>query len=1051
MTDKKKMSNRVFRAILIPIMVVLFALVLGVTIAMNSFAKVMNFWFGPGKTTVTPAEGTEDWNTDYYGKKNGSKEAATANAARVSEQLQDEGIVMLKNNGALPLDRTQDKQKKVSAFGWSFCYPVYGGTGSNKLDPTGFITPEQGLKDAGFEPNAELVSAYTEWANATTYKGITGTMDAVMGKISDIAANARPINDFGYANWDIVEMPITAEAASAAAEYSDVALIYLSRQAGENGDVPTTMGPSTFAWRDGSANFGFNEDKHYLQLSDEEEALIDRVTAAGFDKVVVVLNSLNIMQVDDLENDDRIDSVLWVGGPGEIGFKSLGKVLSGDVTPSGKTASIWAADFTKDPTFVNFADPDHYNYPYMRDTSKLRQMYSNISMDNTPYKGQAMVHYEEGVYLGYRYYETAHDIGKAGFDYDEAVTYPFGYGMSYTTFSQRITGSSLGGDEMTVTVEVTNTGDTYSGKDVVQLYVTAPYHESYGIEKSTVSLVAFGKTDEIEPGKSDTVTLTFSKDDLTSYDYKTNKCYVLDDGEYEFSLRSDSHNVIAFEGKEQTLTWNNADRMIYNAENDGARLSERNAQEEHKAVDADYVAATNAFDDVLIDEEMEKMTILTRSDGFSRMPEAVTAEDKVASDELIAALQRYESEADPDAEMPTLGADNGLNLIDMRGLDYEDPAWDSLLDQLTVDDMLKLVEFGYGTEEITSINAPSTYAADSPQCLQYAYWSGVGGADSELLNAYPCLTVIACTWNMPLAHEMGDAIGEEAVQWGVAGWYAPGLNLHRSPFGGRNFEYFSEDPVISGEMCAAVMSGASDKGLLGYVKHFALNDQESFRQGYLYAINNGVCTWADEQTIRELYLKPFETVVKESKMTVNYIKDTNGNWGQRTMSACVTVMSSFNRIGSVWAGGSYGLLTQILRNEWGFRGQVMTDFRNTQKAGGNYYYMDKDEMLAAGGDSILATTVDRVGDPWLDTESATAVRRLRNASKNVLYAIVHSNGMQGIAPGSIINTSLAGWQIVLIIANIVIYAAIAGGIVWIVLRALDARKHPERYASKSND
>ena len=286
---------------------------------------------------------------------------------------------------------------------------------------------------------------------------------------------------------------------------------------------------------------------------------------------------------------------------------------------------------------------------------------------------------------------------------------------------------------------------------------------------------------------------------------------------------------------------------------------------------------------------------------------------------------------------------------------------------------------------------------------------------------------------------------------GTAGWYAPGLNLHRSPFGGRNFEYFSEDPVISGEMCAAVMSGASDKGLLGYVKHFALNDQESFRQGYLYAINNGVCTWADEQTIRELYLKPFETVVKESKMTVNYIKDTNGNWGQRTMSACVTVMSSFNRIGSVWAGGSYGLLTQILRNEWGFRGQVMTDFRNTQKAGGNYYYMDKDEMLAAGGDSILATTVDRVGDPWLDTESATAVLRLRNASKNVLYAIVHSNGMQGIAPGSIINTSLAGWQIVLIIANIVIYAAIAGGIVWIVLRALDARKHPERYASKSND
>lgn len=1053
---KKKMSNRTFRAILIPIMVVLFALVLGVTIAMNSFSKVMNFWFGAGETVITPAEGTEDWNAEYYNRDKGSKEEATKNAREVSLRAQNEGAVLLKNNGALPLDQDNEREKKVSAFGWSFSYPIYGGTGSNKLEPEeqGFITPQKGLENAGFEVNAEVVGEYVDWANNTTYKGITGTMGAVMGKIEDISANARPINDFGYANWDVIEMPVDSALAGKAAEYSDVALVYLSRQGGENGDLPTTMGASTFAFGDARGgydnNFGYNEDKHYLQLTDEEEAMIDSVTAAGFEKVVVVLNTLNIMQIGDLESDDRIDSILWVGGPGEHGFESLGNILSGEVTPSGKTASIWTSDFTKDPTFVNFADPDHYDYSLMRNTNGLRQMYTNINSENTPYKGQAMVHYEEGVYLGYRYYETAHDIGQTGFDYDEAVVYPFGYGLSYTTFSQRIVGSSLDGDEMSVTVEVKNTGNKYAGKDVVQLYLTPPYHEEYGIEKSTVSLVAFAKTGLIEPGDDTTVTLRFTKDDLTSYDHETNKCYVLDDGEYVFSLRSDSHTVIEYEGEKQTVSWTNAERKIYNAEHDGARRTEREAQEEHKAVDADYVAATNAFDDVLIEDEMEKMTIMSRADKFATMPAAVTESDRVASQALIDALQRYEAETDADAKMPTTGAAHTLDLIDMRGLDYEDPAWDTLLDQLSVADMRKLVEFGYGTEAIESVNIGATYAADSPQCLQYAYWSGVGGADSELLNAYPCLTVMACTWNVSLVNEMGSAIGEEAVQWGVAGWYGPGLNIHRSPFGGRNFEYFSEDPVITGKMSVAVVEGASNKGLLGYAKHFALNDQESFRQGYLYAINNGVCTWADEQTIREIYLKPFEMLVKDAKMTINYIKDADGNWGQRTMSACITLMSSFNRIGAVWAGGCDELLNGVLRGEWGFRGQVMTDFRNTQKAQGAYYYMDKDEMLAHGGDSILSTTTSG-GDPWLDIESATAISRLRNASKNVLYAIVHSNGVQGIAPGAIVTTKLAGWQIGLIIANVLIYAAIAGGIVWIILRTLDEKKHPDKYKNKKRD
>ena len=1055
MSGKKKMSNRTFRAITIPVMVVLFAAVLGVTIAMHSFSKVMNFYFGAGKTVITPAEGTENWNTEYYDRKSGSKKAATENAVAVSEKIGNEGIVLLKNdNKALPLDQTKEKEKQVSAFGWSFSYPVYGGTGSNKLDFKDYITPQKGLERAGFTVNQQLTNEYMTWSANTKRKGLTGKMDAITGSYKDLTCDSRPTNDFGFADWDIIEMPMTAELAASAADFSDVALVYLSRQGGENGDLPTTMGSSTFSGRDGSANFGFNENKHYLQLSDDEEDLIEKVTSAGFEKVVVILNSLNIMQVDDLQKNEKIDSVLWVGGPGEIGFESLGNILSGAVNPSGRTANIWPADLTEDPTFCNFADPDHYEFKYMRNFTELRQSYKNIDQANTPYKGQFLIQYEEGVYLGYRYYETAHAIGQSGFDYDKAVTYPFGHGLGYSSFTKRILDHNVANGSINVRIEVTNSGET-AGKDVVELYYSAPYGDettnSIKIEKSAAVLGGFAKTKSLKTGEKDVVTVSLPIENMASYDDKTNKCYVLDDGNYEISLRNNSHDIVVYNGAEQTFTYRNEKTRIYNAAHDGPRQSEKDAQEEHRSVDDEYVYATNAFDDALVKAEMDKMTILSRRDKFATMPSAITEEERTASDDLIKALAKYEAKEDKDAAMPTTGEKNGLSLIDLRGRDYEDPTWDKLLDQLTVDDMLLLVEFGYGTEEIKNVNAPPTYAADSPQCLQYAYWSGVGGADSELLNAYPCSAVIACTWNTALTKEMGEAIGEEAVQWGVAGWYAPGLNIHRSPFGGRNFEYFSEDALISGKLCAAMMEGASQKGLLGYVKHFALNDQESFRQGYLYALNNGACTWADEQTIRELYLKPFEIVVKEAKMTINYIKDNEGNWGSRTMSACITVMSSFNRIGSVWAGGSSGLLNRILREEWGFRGQVMTDFRNTQKAGGSYYYMDKDQMLRNGGDSILSTTVDRTGDPWQDIRSATAVNYLRNASKNVLYAVVHSNGMQGIAPGSIVSTKMAVWEILLIVANVLIYALIAAGLVWIVFRTIDEKKDPGKYKNKKRD
>ena len=554
---KKRMRQRTAMLIWIPVIVVLVAAMIVVTCLMNGFSKLMDFYFGSGEMRIESAAGTEDWNKEYYGTGELKDESEVLAAAeKLTAEIAGEGFVLLKNaDGALPLDTSVAKEKAISCFGWGFSHPVYGGTGSGSVDTETCVTPRKGLENAGFTVNPELTAAYDAWskdpANALGNAVDTrndNTTTALMSAFGiqprvDISADLRPTLMFGYGNWDLIEAPVSVLDMEQAREYSDVALVMISRQGGEQGDLPMNMGDDSFYGRGDGKKYGYNPDKHYLELTDEEEALIDAVKARDFGKIVVVINSSNVMEVAELENDAAIDAVLFAPGPGQTGFDALGKILNGSVVPSGRTTDIFASDFTLDPTFVNFADPKNYAYAAaaMRDPGAgKRNAYSNINKENS-YDAGFFVQYEEGIYVGYRYYETAHDIGKAGFDYDEAVTYPFGYGMSYTTFSQEIVGSSLGGDEMTVTVEVTNTGDEYSGKDVVQLYVTAPYTESYGIEKSTVSLVAFGKTGVIAPGRKDTVTLTFAKDDLTSYDYKTNECYVLDDGEYVFSLRSDSH------------------------------------------------------------------------------------------------------------------------------------------------------------------------------------------------------------------------------------------------------------------------------------------------------------------------------------------------------------------------------------------------------------------------------------------------------------------------------------------------------------------------------
>jgi beta-glucosidase len=693
------------------------------------------------------------------------------------------------------------------------------------------------------------------------------------------------------------------------------------------------------------------------------------------------------MELGVLENDEQVDAVLWVGSPGQTGFNAVGAVLNGTINPSGRTVDIYPADLTKDPTFVNFG---FYQY-------------SNINENNA--NGNAyFVQYEEGIYMGYRYYETA---AVEGFiNYDEAVVYPFGYGLSYTAFDWEISDKKLGNveGEITVDVKVTNTGDV-AGKDVVQMYYSAPYNAG-GIEKAEVVLGDFAKTKLLAPGESDTVTLTLAVEDMASYDYETEKSYVLEEGEYGIRIQSDSHTMK--DGIEE-ITYEVNKTIVYSGD-------------DHRA--SDEVEVTNQFDDVnalFTDTAKEGyITNMSRADFAGTFPTAPTAADLTANDDIIDGFRAYvaKDHEDPNAVMPTTGAKNGLQLIDLRGVDYHDPSWELLLDQITPEDVTKIILNGaYNTAAIDTIGKPATVDLDGPAGIS----SFMGNTNG---TAYPSAVVIASTYNVDLAYEMGEMVGNEALNLGVNGWYAPAMNTHRNQFAGRNFEYYSEDAVIGGKIGAACVSGAASKGVYAFIKHYALNDQETNR------VNNGVSTWANEQAIREIYLRPFEIIVKKATNTLKYISDEQGTVSEKEMKGTTALMSSFNRIGATWAGGSKPLMQTVLREEWGYEGIVITDFNL-------YPYMYTDQGIAAGSDLMLTFESMKTIE---DASSATAVTNLRKAAHNILYTVVNSNAMNGIVPGTIITYTMATWEKVLIGADIAIAILLLAGFSWVVIRV---RKYKE--------
>ena len=804
-------------------------------------------------------------------------------------EIEEEGIVLMENNdSALPLA----SGTKVNLLGYIAWNPIYSGGGSGEVSASDSISFVSSLESAGFEINPAIEES--------------GIYDAVAGEDEDTSTSVGfSTSDFviNEVSEDVYTGDVSFESMAA---YSDTAIIVVGRTGSEGNDLTVY------------------EDGDYLELSDNEKNLLENARAA-FDKVIVIVNSANAMEMGWVDEYD-IDAVLWVGLPGPYGLQAVGEVLSGEVNPSGHLTDTWVYDNNSNPVNENFGEQE---------------------ADNA--EGRYYVDYVEGIYVGYKWYETAYAEGavitntKTGdtydySDYDAVVAYPFGYGLSYTTFEQTIVGGLSDGDELEATgsvsieVQVTNTGDV-AGKDVVELYVTVPYTDydkENGVEKSEVTLVAYDKTDELQPGESQTLTIEFNVEDVASYDSScdngdgTYGAYMLDEGSYIFSIRSDSHNVF------DSVTAQLGEQYFFSGENGRS---------------SDEQTAYNQF------EEAARGEYLSRQDGFANYESAMNSvSSSIESTDYIDTDNLYDASYDEIDVSYTEGVDyaasGSLTLADMEGLDYDDEQWEELLNQLTLDEMLELTgNVIYSSPAIESIDKTETTDSDGPLGISSMFMTDL------ITVAFPCVPILASTFNDDIAYEMGSCVADQAEVNGITCWYSPAMDTHRSAYSGRNFEYYSEDGTLAAGMAAAEVSGATDKGLICVIKHFALNDMETNR-AYVH-------TYSNEQAIREIYLRPFESAVKEGHAQA--------------------IMNSMNYIGDVYSGAHAGLLTEVTRNEWGFTGFVLTDMDE----GGEFrsYW----STIRAGVDvwlgfSAIEITVDSDADIYY----------LRQASHHILYVMANN-------------------------------------------------------------
>ena len=899
------------------------AMVLAVVVCVNMIC------FGPMATLIGLATG------------NGTlSDETNEEAAEVAEEIMEDGIVLLKNESLLPLNET----KKLNIFGWESINPAYGGAGSGGInDLYDIVSLNQGLENAGFSINQKLVDFYNNY----------GADDPEMS--------------IQKQSWTLPEPPVDTysdELIKSAKEYSDVAVVVLSRKAGEgHNDIP--MDVKKAAYDNNSDEYDdFPEGEHYLQLSQTERDMVDMV-CSNFDNVIVIYNGANQFELGFADEYPQIKSVVWCPGTGNVGFNALGKVFSGEVNPSGKTPDTFIYDMTTAPWWDNAEKTEYTNLADMA----VEGMNAGTAQVYAP----AFTNYVEGIYVGYKYYETAAQEG--AIDYDKTVQYPFGYGLSYTEFEQKMGELEEKDGQISVDVEVTNTGDV-AGKDVVEVYYNPPYTNG-GIEKSSANLIEFAKTDLLQPGKSQIVTVTFSIEDMASYDENNAKAYVLEKGDYVISINSDSHTVL-----DQKTYTADAD-VVYKGENKRA---------------SDDTAAGNVFEDAKGD-----ITYLSRADHFANYEEATAAPASAELSEPYVSEYHLNSNFDKttylndEDVMPTTGADNGLTLADMCDADYDDPRWEKLLDQLTVDEMANMIAMaGYQTAAMDSVGKVATLDFDGPAAINNNF-TGVGSI------GFPIEVVVASTWNKELAQAWGECMGKISQEMGAEGWYAPGMNTHRTAFGARNYEYFSEDGVLAGNMGANAVEGARKYGVYSYIKHFALYEGNA----------KMVSVWSNEQAIREIYLKPFEISVKQGGANA--------------------VMVSWSFLGDKWTGESSNLINTVLRDEWGFRGMALTDFFRNNGHG----FMNADAALANGVDAMLSTfngEENNVANP----EHPTSVLQMRNACKNVMYTVVSSWAYDGEHE----ETGMENWKKAGIGIDTVIALFMAGMEV-LVIRGYKKRKNAE--------
>ena len=878
-----------------------------------------------------------------------------AKANELIKEIAEEGIVLLENDDdILPLNG-----KKVNIFGWSATNPCYGGTGSGALnkqyDSISFL---EGLEMNNVVYNQELIDFYTSYHDASLPNVGMWAQDWTLPQPYAADYSASLLNN--------------------AKSYSDTAVIFISRVGGEGADLPTDMTAVVDgSWAkqhngdtyyrgvyDDTVNKGkdWDEGDHYLQLTNPEEEMIEMV-CANFDNVIVIYNSANPFELGWLEDYDSIKGVIWCAGTGQTGFDALGEILAGTVNPSGRLIDTYVYDLTATPVWNNFGNFEYDNM-------------SEFAATSTP----TFVNYSDNIYVGYKFYTTAAEEGFI--DYDDVVQYSFGYGLSYTDFTQELSDLKSDGKNLTFSVKVTNTGNK-AGKDVVEIYYNPPYTNG-GIEKASSNLIEFAKTDVLQPGKSQTLSFSLALEQMASYDTYGYGCYVLEAGDYEISINRDAYDKI--DSKTYTL----AEDIVYGKNNKR---------------DSDKTAATNHF----ADYAEGNVTYLSRKDGFANYAEATAApanfsmpaESKASFYNIQNYLTAEETAKDEDssAKMPATGQKGSLKLVELRGLAYDDPKWDQLLDQLTVKEMNSLTSLGgYQTAAIASIEKYRTNDCDGPASINnnFTKQGSVG---------FPAAVMIAATWNDDLAYAFGDSIGTMACEMNVSGWYGPAMNTHRSAFAGRNFEYYSEDGVLAGSIAANAIKGAQAHGVYAYMKHFALNDQEANRCAML-------CTWATEQAIREIYLKPFEISVKEGNSQA--------------------VMSSFNYIGNRWAGGSSSLLKDVLRDEWGFTGFVETDYF------GVYGYMNADQAVRNGTDLMLVNYATATNDMRFTT-TAGAVSALREAAHHILYVVANSFAYSDY--GLELAQADTLWETVLFWVNIVVAVII---VLWEVLLVLNFVKRGKK-------